>query len=1166
MRIAVGIAGAGVGFAVGGPAGAKWGYAAGSFLGSLLFPASSPSAKTPQVTPSQMQIPTAQYGIPVPLIYGTRGDVTGNYIWWGNWQSHEVVQETEGGGGIGKGGGGSQETVVGFTYTVSFAIGLCMSENPRKKVIRAWRNKEEMSIGEFRQYDGSQLAADPHLASFVPRAPVYKNVCYVVFQDFDLGNQTSLPRLSFEISDSPACPTVNPTTYVSSNGGYVKGDMVYVNGYLFAPTWDTPVKIEKIDTADMTLDNTLVLDTGAQGGDTNLQYLGRAGEKKLWVVGAETLSGTDFIKFFRIDPDTLTVEKERFLGSVVLGTDGKKYIAFFDHVSGASTRPITGASWATFWREIPAGVAHDDVEAWVPGKQYNRIESLSTGGFTYSPRTDMMYFITDDGDLIEFDPVSIAVTRIETAIGILGVNEMRADSNFIYLAEQFANAELWKWDPVDMVLAANWVSPSWGSIMFALDAGFIYAMDNAGGGGLYKIDTADMTEVTNIPATEIGTQKDIFVAWGGIVVTDSLKTHRYALDDLAFVCSSTFESGNIAPSFGAYDEVGFYGDVFVNRDGVSGNPNNEVYKIESPAGNDVTPPDVSEDLLTSSLYGLGLDSGVLDAGEFNISRTYCNNNDLLVSMLFNTQISVLDILDYIAQHHNGYYRYYDGKIAHMQLQSTDASIATVTDLKIVKERRGLPVQGRVNVEYVKRRDQYAPGIAPAHDMLDRDKYGLKAETVKLDGFCTFERAAKMADLLLRKNLINARAYTFKLGPKSMPRKVGEIITLDYPEIEASNKDLRITAIGEGENGILQMTMIEEVPEIYQFRESGIDASVPAETPSVFGDAPSVLNPMAVELPALYSGPDSIVVITYEKPTSDAWAGATLFRSFNGIDGFEFIKSIQKSGLTGRVTAVGIDANDVRFIEVRLDGDDTLFSAVDFDSLMQTPRQNLSVFETSGGDIFARFQTATLQSARVWRLTGLIYDTVGFGMLNDYGIIRVNDKFATQQQMPFLYNVPEIEKHRTLFYKLASFNHRGEGQLLSEAIAFNEYIDALSDKPLSPFGVKANGIALDDTLTIKVPDGGGDVELEWSSRNRFNTGGYNYNRADAIPDDSDFLNFEMEIYRLTVLKRTITQTGKTFTYTAAMQTADSANTTMDFKLKQNGGSHTSDWLEFSLVFV
>lgn len=138
--------------------------------------------------------------------------------------------------------------------------------------------------------------------------------------------------------------------------------------------------------------------------------------------------------------------------------------------------------------------------------------------------------------------------------------------------------------------------------------------------------------------------------------------------------------------------------------------------------------------------------------------------------------------------------------------------------------------------------------------------------------------------------------------------------------------------------------------------------------------------------------------------------------------------------------------------------------------------------------------------------------------------------------------------------------------ISDAVMVNEYVDALGLKPLAPSNIKVNDVGLNSSGNITVTNST-DMDLEWRSRNRFNTGGYNTNRIDGVGEDLDFKNFELQIYKSGVLQATITQTGKTYTYDTTMQGVHgAANSTIDFKLRQHGDSHSSDWKLFSLIFT
>jgi len=193
----LGVVGGGIGFLIGGPTGALYGFGMGLTVGGVLFP---PDVDSPKMTPGSLQVQSSQYGIVVPVAYGAN-KVAGNLIWYGNFQTHE---HTESAGG-GKGGGGAEST--SYTYSVGLAFGLTMTSSIRRiSIRRAWTGKTEISLDKLTIYDGSQTEPDSYLAGYVPRQPVYKNLCYVVLRDYDLGNSTYIPNFTFELVASVAQP------------------------------------------------------------------------------------------------------------------------------------------------------------------------------------------------------------------------------------------------------------------------------------------------------------------------------------------------------------------------------------------------------------------------------------------------------------------------------------------------------------------------------------------------------------------------------------------------------------------------------------------------------------------------------------------------------------------------------------------------------------------------------------------------------------------------------------------------------------------------------------------------------------------------------------------------------------------------------------------------
>lgn len=110
-----------VGFAIGGWAGAAYGFAIG-FGMSLLMDALAPDMPSPgQPQTAELAFPTATEGLNIPDVLGT-SKMSGNiFQYFGN-RVVEITEEQEGG----KGGGGSQEVTTGYEYYLSWAMGICL--------------------------------------------------------------------------------------------------------------------------------------------------------------------------------------------------------------------------------------------------------------------------------------------------------------------------------------------------------------------------------------------------------------------------------------------------------------------------------------------------------------------------------------------------------------------------------------------------------------------------------------------------------------------------------------------------------------------------------------------------------------------------------------------------------------------------------------------------------------------------------------------------------------------------------------------------------------------------------------------------------------------------------------------------------------------------------
>jgi hypothetical protein len=149
---------------------------------------------------SDLQAQTSSEGAAIPRVWG-RARIAGQVIWAARFK--ESAGETESGG---KGGGGTVAT--NYSYTASFAVGLC--EGVISRIGRIWADGKvlDQTGMTLRVYQGTeQQSPDPliELIEGAGAAPAFRGLAYAVFEDLPLekfGNR--VPQLQFEVFRRPA--------------------------------------------------------------------------------------------------------------------------------------------------------------------------------------------------------------------------------------------------------------------------------------------------------------------------------------------------------------------------------------------------------------------------------------------------------------------------------------------------------------------------------------------------------------------------------------------------------------------------------------------------------------------------------------------------------------------------------------------------------------------------------------------------------------------------------------------------------------------------------------------------------------------------------------------------------------------------------------------------
>lgn len=230
------------------------GFFAGSFIGNFLTGGQHTNVQGPRL--SDLKFQAATYGNAIPRAFGT-DRLAGNVIWATD--VVETITTTESGGG--KGGGPSQTSTT-YSYSVSFAVGLCAG--PIIGVSRIWAAGKiiydiratatpeaaaasnsfaagiRVYTGSTTQQPDSLIQADVGVAN----CPAFRNLAYIVFDTLQLApfNAKNPPNIEVEVivSGSTTQPVrlgssgvapildANPACAVSYNDGVITAsDMTF---------------------------------------------------------------------------------------------------------------------------------------------------------------------------------------------------------------------------------------------------------------------------------------------------------------------------------------------------------------------------------------------------------------------------------------------------------------------------------------------------------------------------------------------------------------------------------------------------------------------------------------------------------------------------------------------------------------------------------------------------------------------------------------------------------------------------------------------------------------------------------------------------------------------------------------------------------------------------
>jgi len=242
------VIGGAIGFMVAGPGGAAsaigYGMSIGGVVGGLLMPDKVGIQDQHGPRLNNLKITTSTYGASITKFYGSYR-IGGNVIWSNDIKETKHVEEVE----VGKGGSETYD-VISYTYSIDMAVALC--EGEIGGVLRIWAdsiliydeaNEKRKDDPSIVIYLGSKTQdIDWFLQSNKPDSPAYRNVAYIVFNNFQLDRfGDRIPNITVEVVDvveknfgvvhSFRLPILFNRKQTVTNVRPIEGKMHYVENY-----------------------------------------------------------------------------------------------------------------------------------------------------------------------------------------------------------------------------------------------------------------------------------------------------------------------------------------------------------------------------------------------------------------------------------------------------------------------------------------------------------------------------------------------------------------------------------------------------------------------------------------------------------------------------------------------------------------------------------------------------------------------------------------------------------------------------------------------------------------------------------------------------------------------------------------------------------------------
>lgn len=316
-----------------------------------------------------LTVQTSSYGVDIGRVHGTIG-IAGNLIWLENNQLKETRHKKKSGG---KGGAAASTPNVTFTYSATFALGIC--EGPIDGIARIWCGDKliyNAGSGDVSTIIASNKSAkgmrihlgtddqlpDPRYeaARGVGNTPSFRGLAYVVFDDFqleDYGNTLQAANFKFEVVEVSEYQSIRKVAGATSGVSFANAQTGGPQPYVFSADGVIVVTDDNGAGYTFTLDCKLAAKAGTgpilPAPTGTILHAGFMGDDPVDVDSSKLSQRFGIAKVISPSIYQDNLPSDQYLYGLALSPDGQSVVA----ITGLTTG-VTGAETGTRYHVMDA--------------------------------------------------------------------------------------------------------------------------------------------------------------------------------------------------------------------------------------------------------------------------------------------------------------------------------------------------------------------------------------------------------------------------------------------------------------------------------------------------------------------------------------------------------------------------------------------------------------------------------------------------------------------------------------------------------------------------------------------------------------------------------------------------------------------------------------------